>query len=347
MGFEDRPTFMVVDRSFIGVPIVTKTNTSNGVAITTAYYSVLVKAEPTPSIRVAAPDGKVLYDSGSAPASNLLHWPSPLAASSYAIEDRPRFVVPEWGPEPMPADAQVDPALLGTNGYDFRNNVTGDVYVFLLGSDLDSWFSSRGEFLRLTGPTPLLPDYAYGTWFTNWEQYTEERAVYEVGQWEVGDFPLDVWGLDMNWRNTTCGLSPQAHWMQCGWQSNSTGLNESCEDHFYNHPNTLLFPNFTGWFDFLKVKGLRTYFNDHPFPVDYQTTPREIAFRWQGLTEWITKGMQITKEPSGYPTPGLSFWWYARFSCRGCRCCCLLLLPPPPPPPPLLLLAIEFTLSTY
>jgi len=131
--------------------------------------------------------------------------------------------------------------------------------------------------------------------------------VYEVGQWDVGGFALDVWGLDMNWRNTTCGKSPQAHWMQCGWQSNSSS---ACEDHYYNHPNTLLFPNFTGWFDFLKRRGLRTYFNDHPFPVDYQTTKSETAFRWQGLTGWMTTGWRITTEPSGYPTPGLSFWWF-------------------------------------
>ena len=157
---------------------------------------MLVTVEPV-SVRVAATDGKVLYDSDNAPASNLLHWPSPLSTSSYAVEDRPRFFVPEWGPEPMPQDAHVDPVLRGTNGYDFRNGVAGDVYVFLLGSDLGSWFSSRGEFLRLTGPTPQLPDYAYGTWFTNWEQYTQERAVHEVGQWEAGDFPLDVWALDM------------------------------------------------------------------------------------------------------------------------------------------------------
>jgi hypothetical protein len=312
MGFENRPTFMVVDRSFIGVPILSKTNTSNGVAITTAYYSVLVKAEPM-SIRVASTDGKVLYDSDSAPASNLLHWPSPLSTAAYAIEDRPRFFVPEWGPEPMPEDAHVDPVLRGTNGYDFRNNVTGDVHVFLLGSNLESWFSSRGEFLRLTGPTPLLPDYAYGTWFTNWEQYNQSRAMHEVGQWEAGRFPLDVWGLDMNWRNTTCGARPVDHWMNCGWQSNSSSthsnakhnLSSTCEDHYYNHPNTLLFPNFTAWFGFLERKGLHTYFNDHPFPEDFQTTQKEISFRWQGLTEWISKGRYTSTSGRG-----LAFWWF-------------------------------------
>ena len=167
MGFEDRPTFMVVDRSWIGVPILSQGNSSSSpgwVEIKTANYSVLVKTDPVVSVRVVSTDGSVMYDSRSTPTSNLLHWPSPLSGPvSYALEDRPRFFVPEWGPQPMPENAHVEPALRGTNGYDFRNNVTGDMYVFLLGSDLKSWFSSRGEFLRLTGPTPQLPDYAYGT----------------------------------------------------------------------------------------------------------------------------------------------------------------------------------------
>jgi alpha-glucosidase (family GH31 glycosyl hydrolase) len=64
----------------------------------------------------------------------------------------------------------VDPALANTNGYDFRNDVMGDVYIFLLGATLDDWHHSRQEFLQLTGPTPQLPDFAFGTWFTYWHQ---------------------------------------------------------------------------------------------------------------------------------------------------------------------------------
>ena len=39
----------------------------------------------------------------------------------------------------------------------------------------------------------------------------------------------------MNWRNTSKG-----------------------QDHFYDHPATQLFPNFTEWFGYLKGRGLRT-----------------------------------------------------------------------------------------
>ena len=39
-------------------------------------------------------------------------------------------------------------------------------YVFLLGTDLAGWHAARQEFNALSGATPLLPDFAWGTWFT-------------------------------------------------------------------------------------------------------------------------------------------------------------------------------------
>lgn len=50
---------------------------------------------------------------------------------------------------------------------------------------------------QLAGPTPLLPDYAYGTWFTYWHQYTEAEAKGEVERWQSDQLPLDIWALDM------------------------------------------------------------------------------------------------------------------------------------------------------
>ena len=78
-----------------------------------------------------------------------------------------------------------------------------------------------------------------------WHSYTEAEAKSDVERWIADDLPIDVWALDMNWRNTSHD-----------------------QDHFYDHPATPnLFTNFTDWFAYLKGKNLRTYFNDHPFPV--------------------------------------------------------------------------------
>ena len=122
-----------------------------------------------------------------------LKWPAPLASQAYAIKDYPRFYVPPWGPTPIPADVSVDPALQQTNGYDFRNNQTGDAYIFLLGNTLEDWFASRQEFVSLSGPVPLIPDYAFGTWFTYWHQYTESEAKGEIERWGTDNLPIDIW----------------------------------------------------------------------------------------------------------------------------------------------------------
>lgn len=230
-----------------------------------------------PKVTVKTKNGDVLYSSEQQPARNLLHWPAPLAQRGFALVDFPRFFVPQWAVAPVPQDVHLKDA--STHGYDFTNNVNGDTYIFLLGNSVADWEASRKEFLQLTGPVPLLPDYAYGTWFTWWHSYTEEEAKSDIALWEKGSLPLDIWALDMNWRKTEHGM-----------------------DHFYNNPNEKLFRNFTEWFAFLREKRLRTYFNDHPFPVasrdagGLQTSPEETAFRWQGLSEWMAKG--------------LTFWWF-------------------------------------
>ena len=96
----------------------------------------------------------------------------------------------------------------------------GDTYIFLLGDTLHSWYSSRAEFLVLTGPTPLLPDFTFGAtpslccsqalgftapsttrchqwltnplaagdamagiWYTWYVEYSESRAKHEIGNW--------------------------------------------------------------------------------------------------------------------------------------------------------------------
>jgi len=282
-GFEDRTTFMVVQRDMSQALNISRSTTTEGVLLTTSAYSVLLRRSPGaaasagPSFVLRDASGTAVHDSDTADASraNLLHWPSPLATAAYALVDRPRFFAPSWGCAPAPAGA----AYADTNGYDFANDVSGDTYLFLLGGSLSSWQVARRAFLALAGATPLLPDYAYGTWFTWWHSYTEAEAQDDLAHWEAGQLPLDLWGLDMNWRNTSSG-----------------------QERYYDHPNTALFPDWKEWLGFLRAKGLRTYFNDHPFPVasrdagGLQTSKEEVGFRYGGLASWLRAG--------------LTFWWF-------------------------------------
>eukprot|EP00927_Polykrikos_kofoidii_P047963 TRINITY_DN42226_c0_g1_i1.p1 TRINITY_DN42226_c0_g1~~TRINITY_DN42226_c0_g1_i1.p1 ORF type:complete len:936 (-),score=72.86 TRINITY_DN42226_c0_g1_i1:113-2854(-) len=230
------------------------------------------------SFQVASSSGEVVFDTMNDARSSRLHWPAPLKTKAYGIVDHPRFFVPEWGCAPVPPGAHSDPALADDNGYDYGNQVAGDTYIFVLGSDLRTYNLARKDFVELTGPTPLLPDYAYGTWFTFWTHYTEESAKADVRKWEELNLPLDIWGLDINWRGVNW---PQIH------------SPHQCD---YDHPDTNAFPDFDGWFKWLREHNLRTYHNDHPCPQAPQTNPTEIKYRYSGLSKWLGKGM--------------TFWWY-------------------------------------
>lgn len=63
------------------------------------------------------------------------------------------------------------------------------------GEDLSAWSSARVEFLKLTGPCPLLPDFAYGTWFTYWHSYTEAEARGTKRKAKGGDWGGDLGGV--------------------------------------------------------------------------------------------------------------------------------------------------------
>ena len=209
-GWEDRPTFFAVDRTpFPGLPITghagpgpaSPSSSAAAAAATftfaTSVWTLAVScsdpqcADPSgisASVRAAAlPGGATavpLWAAASlARVNTTLWWPSPLESAAYAVADGPRFVVPPWGAAPAPPNATVDPALLHTNGYDLRNDVEGDTYVFLLGGDLAGWHASRREFLALTGPTPPLPDWAFGTWYSYYRLPFGSEAQASLLQW--------------------------------------------------------------------------------------------------------------------------------------------------------------------
>lgn len=277
------------------------TNVSNRVYGQIAAHGILVAQKS---------NGEVIWPqpgTNDEELTNILHWPSPLSKKAYAVTDYPRFTVPAWGPTPMSKSerARLDPALVPTNGYDFRNNVANDAYIFVLGNDLGGWWHARAEFLQLTGPTPVLPDWAYGSWYTWCCMYTEDSGKEDVRNWTSGKYPLDVWALDMEWRradiNTSKDLPPE---QSCRSMVDPSPL---CPDHFYNAPNTDKFPGLGGpnhtqseWFQWLHSAGLKTYFNDHPFPQAKAATPEEVQFRYDGLSMWLDRG--------------LDFWWYDHVS---------------------------------
>ena len=112
-----------------------------------------------------------------------------------------------------------------------------------------------------------------------------------MGNFSRLHLPLDVISLDMDWRLHPC--YPRSLTPNCS----SYGP----DDEKVYEPNTYLFPDYPGFFDWAHQRNLTVFFNDHPMVPDpasehYETAPAEIAFRWDGLTKMMDMG--------------LDFWWF-------------------------------------
>lgn len=90
----------------------------------------------------------------------------------------------------------------------------GCVDLHLLGYGHD-YLGCLGDFYALSGPTPLLPRFALGNWWSRYHPYTQEtyRALMERFQQE--GVPLSVSVIDMDWHLTE--LDPQygSGWTGC------------------------------------------------------------------------------------------------------------------------------------
>lgn len=249
-GFEDRPTFHVVERQWPGprarnlVVVVPDGNTLKGVRIEDGKGTVLFTCDTeTPPVSYLPAPGHV--------------------PGAWVLPDAPRIVPPAWGATPGPDDS--DP----TSGWDIANSAP-DLYVFLPGDG--GYAQLRADFLRLTGPIPMPPLYAFGFWDSRWFPYTEQSALDVMDTYRKKKVPLDVFVVDTDWRIGA-----------------SHGYEISVKH----------FPDMRRFTDAAHRRHVRLMYNDHPEPVaPTALDPKELRFRFDGLKSLLDLGADI--------------WWYDR-----------------------------------
>lgn len=264
-GFEDRNTFHVVDRNWPGISFASNL-VSGEVVISTPNYIVHVPKGATSltGTYVASPSGQVLYRYDGVLANSV--WlPSPSEKPTVlSFADTPRLIPPPGGLIPT----QPGTPLASTSGWD-TNNDAPDIYVFVPNG---SYAQLRSDFLKLTGPTEMVPLYALGMFDSRWYDYSEATALAQIDDYRRRHFPLDVLVCDTGWR-----------------QGASTGY----------LPNSDLFPNLPRFFAEAHAKNVRVMFNDHPEPVsDNPLSPTEVNYRCTNLANLLGQGLDI--------------WWYDR-----------------------------------
>ncbi len=140
--------------------------------------------------------------------------------------------------------------LLSDNGwFETRKTEETDLYFFGYGHD---YYGCLADYYRLTGEPPLLPDYAFGNWWSRYYSYTQDEYCNLMDRFEKENIPFSVAVVDMDWHTLK---TPK----------------ESCIDHpsfregwtGYSW-NKELFPDYKEFLKYLKKKGLKTALNLHP-----------------------------------------------------------------------------------
>jgi hypothetical protein len=258
-GFEDRPTFHVVNRDWPGATFTVQTNDGT-IALHTENYVVRMplNARSLEGISVWSPGGDNIYSYDS-PLENSRWLPSPAdKPSCWWFADAPRMVPPAWGLTPPAAPEQ-------DGGWDLKNDAP-DIYVFVPRGD---YFQLRRDFLTLTGPTEMPPLFAFGAFDSRWFDYSESTALKQIDDYRARKIPLDVLVVDTGWRAGA-----------------STGY----------RPNTNLFPDLSRFFSEAHAKNVKVLFNDHPEPLDSNAPgldSRELQFRFNGLAGLLNEGLDV------------------------------------------------------
>ena len=117
-----------------------------------------------------------------------------------------------------------------------------DIYLFAYGHDFKA---ALRDYYRLTGPTPALPRYALGNWWSRFYPYTEQSYMALMERFRREDVPLSVAVIDMNWHVTDIDPKYGPGWTGYTW-------------------NREMFPDPARLLKWLHDRGLKVTLNDHP-----------------------------------------------------------------------------------
>ena len=263
-GFEDRETFLIQNRTLEGSETLTFYSEDDREKVYETgnlYIHVPHGAKRLSDVTLRLKEDGACWKAGRLDAFTDLPVPSELPAF-WVLPDRHRVIPSKAGALPIKGDHP-------DSGWEVYNDAR-DLYVFLPASS--GYEEFRREFLALTGPVPMPPLYAFGLWYSRYHPYSDRQALKVIDTFREKAIPLDVFVVDTDWR---VGASH-------GYQV-----------------NTDLFPDMRDFIEKAHAEGVRVVFNDHPEPAGrYALDPKEMQYRWEGLTSLLEMGMDA--------------WWFDR-----------------------------------
>ena len=175
-----------------------------------------------------------------------------------------------------------------------------DLYVFAWGRDYKRALRSLYD---LTGPTPLLPRYALGNWWSRYHPYTSDEYLALMDRFRAEGIPLSVSVIDMDWHLVEIDPEHGSGWTGYTW-------------------NTDLFPDPQAFLTGLHERGLAVSLNVHPAEgVHAHEAAYAAIARRMGLDP--ASGVPVAFDPTDpdfleayfeelhhpHEDDGVDFWW--------------------------------------
>lgn len=192
-----------------------------------------------------------------------------------------------------------------------RNSSATDYYAFAYGKNYRETIKA---FYKISAPTPLIPRYALGVWWSRYHAYTQKEYLDLMTRFAQENIPITVATVDMDW-----------HWVKKEDIKERLGANYEGRGSYgwtgYSW-NTRLFPDYKEFLHKLQEKNLHITLNLHPadgvhaYEDMYKAmakavgadpaTQQKIPFRC-GDDKFWNAYFDILHKP--YEKDGVDFWW--------------------------------------
>ena len=174
-----------------------------------------------------------------------------------------------------------------------------DVYFFGYGYEFAACLA---DLSRVAGPTPMIPRYILGNWWSRYWKYSDEELLGLMREFKEHGVPLSVCIVDMDWHLTETG-NTSSGWTGYTW-------------------NPEYFPNPQGFINDLHALGLKTALNLHPAEGLHNHEAQYMEFaEFMGIDpasgDPIPFDIADPKFAEGYfnilhhpyEAQGIDFWW--------------------------------------
>lgn len=187
--FEDRASFVVINRTDFDGVSATAEKVNGNVVIKTDAYTVTMpeNAESMKDVAVTKNDGSELWQY-TTKLTNSRYLPDPGdTPEAWAFNDCPRLIPPENAFEVNTEE---------NNGWEYSKNAK-DYFVFIANGDSKQL---RKDFVELTGSTELLPLKSLGLWFSRFYAYSSSDILSHIKSFRDHGYPIDYFVVDTDWK---------------------------------------------------------------------------------------------------------------------------------------------------